>query len=77
MSQSYRVVDLRPEGETIGEAMVEGVKSPEAAARQALGLELVRSGAKKDLVAQVYWQLAEGSTNMVRLYSRVATPRRR
>ncbi|WEK03856.1 MAG: hypothetical protein P0Y65_16930 [Candidatus Devosia phytovorans] len=77
MSQSYRVVDLRPESENIGESRVEGVSSPEAASRQALGLDLVRSGARKDLVAQVYWQLAEGSTNMVRLYSRVATPRRR
>nr|WP_314262368.1 hypothetical protein [uncultured Devosia sp.] len=77
MAQSYRVVDLRSEGENLGETHVEGVKSPEAAVKQALGLELVRSGAKKDLVAQVYWQIEPGSTNMVRLYSRVATPRRR
>lgn len=77
MSQSYRVVDLRPEGENIGETQVQGVNSPEAAVKQALGLELVRSGARKDLIAQVYWQHAPGSTNMVRLYSRVATPRRR
>lgn len=83
MPTKYRVIDLRsvtPDGEqqsTTKEYLIEGAKSPEAAARDALGLELVRSGSKKDLVAQVYWQLAPDATNMVRLYSRVASIRRR
>lgn len=82
MATSYRVIDLRPsepDDDTmlVRETIVSGVKSPEAAARDALGLELVRSGSKKDLVAQVYWQLSPDATNMVRLYSRVASLRRR
>lgn len=77
MAQSYRVIDLRTDASNLGEIVVEGVKSPEAAARQALGLEVVRSGARKDLIAQVYWQLGVEATNMVRLYSRAATTRQR
>lgn len=77
MPNSHRVVDLRPTAEPGAQTIVEGAKSPEAAAKQALGLDLVRSGSRKDLVAQVYWQLTPDSTNMVRLYSRVATPRQR
>lgn len=77
MPNTHRVVDLRTGAEAGAETIVEGAKSPEAAAKQALGLDLVRSGARKDLVAQVYWQLTPDSTNMVRLYSRVATLRRR
>lgn len=77
MSNSYRVVDLRPTAEGAADIVIEGVKSPEAAARQALGLDLVRSGSRKDLVAQVYWQLTPEAKNMVRLYSRVASTRRR
>ena len=77
MATQYRVLDLRPALQDVQQLVVEGVKSPEAAARQALGIDLVRSGSKKDLVAQVYWQLAPDSTNMVRLYSRVASTRRR
>lgn len=77
MTNSYRVVDKRSAAEVSDSIIVDGVSSPEAAARKALGLDLVRSGSKKDLVAQVYWQLAPDSVNMVRLYSRVATVRRR
>lgn len=77
MSLNHRVRDLRPAAEAVIETIVEGAKSPEAAAKQALGLDLVRSGSRKDLVAQVYWQLTPETTNMVRLYSRVASPRRR
>lgn len=80
MPTSYRVIDLRSaaqEPATVGEVIVEGAKSPEAAARQALGLELVRSGSRKDLAAQVYWQLNPEAINMVRLYTRVASTRQR
>lgn len=77
MAQSYRVIDLRPEAQGADAIVVDSARSPESAAREALGLDLVRSGAKKDLVAQVYWQLGPDAKNMVRLYSRVATLRRR
>lgn len=80
MPTSYRVIDLRlaaPDPATAEEIIVEGAKSPEAAARQALGVELVRSGSRKDLAARVYWQLTPEATNMVRLYTRVATTRSR
>lgn len=77
MANSYRVVDKRSAAEGSDSIIIDGVNSPEAAARKALGLELVRSGSKKDLVAQVYWQLAPDSMNMVRLYSRVASARQR
>ena len=77
MANPYRVRDLRMTDEAIPEIIVDGVKSPEAAVRKALGLDLVRSGSKKDLVAQVYWQLAPEAINMVRLYSRVEALRRR
>lgn len=76
MATSYRVVDRRPTAEGAQDIIIEGVKSPEAAAKDALGLDLVRSGSRKELVAQVYWTLGEG-TNMVRLYNRVENPRRR
>ncbi|SEP65302.1 hypothetical protein SAMN05428969_0320 [Devosia sp. YR412] len=77
MAHSYRVIDLRPEANGAGEVVVDGVSSPEAAVKKAFGLDLVRSGSKKDLMAQVYWQLSPEATNMVRLYARVESPRRR
>lgn len=80
MPTRYRVIDLRPataEPAAAEEIIVEGAKSPEAAARQALGIELVRSGSRKDLAARVYWQLTPDAINMVRLYTRVATSRQR
>ncbi|WP_158409498.1 hypothetical protein [Devosia psychrophila] len=46
--------------------------SPEAAARKALGIDLVRSGAKRDLRAKVYFQHPGQSLSMVRLYAKVA-----
>lgn len=70
MAISYRVVDLRsPEAEGI-DIIIDVARSPEDAVRQALGLEVVRSGAKRDLVARVYWQTMGQPVNMVRLYSR-------
>lgn len=52
----YRVTDLRPQGEDSFDVIIENGRSPEDAAQQALGLEVVRSGAKADLVACVYWE---------------------
>ena len=68
MAKNFRVVDLRPQGK---EVTVEGASSPEDAARKALGIDVVRSGAKKDLVAKVYWQPMEQPLTMVRLYAKV------
>lgn len=48
--------------------------TPEKAGSEALGIELVRSGAKADLAAKVYWDAPAGNaTNMVRLYKKVGT----
>lgn len=66
----YRVVDAR--GQTIAGEHTVSANTPEAAARQALGMDLVRSGRKADLVARIYWQLNDEPKNMVRLYSRAA-----
>lgn len=68
MVKHFRVVDLRG-GDldiVIGDAV-----SPEQAAYKALGLELVRSGPKRALVAKVYWQPIGQALTMVRLYSKV------
>jgi hypothetical protein len=68
-SHSFRVVDLRSEIAGISQ-MVEAT-TPEAAAIKALGVDVVRSGRTKDLVAKVYWQLPGQATNVVRLYQRI------
>lgn len=68
MSEHYRVLDLSATEQP--EQTVQA-RSPEAAASQVLGMEVVRSGAKRDLMARVYWQVAGRPLNMVRLYRRV------
>lgn len=72
----YRVINLQ--SETIDpEPQLVKSSSPEKAAELVLGTHLVRSGAKKDLRARVYWQNGDGATNMVRLYSQVEGGRQR
>lgn len=71
MTISYRVVDLRNDVIDAQEVLVGG-RSPEDAARQILGIDVVRSGSKKDLVARVYWQTVGHPMYMVRLYRKVA-----
>jgi hypothetical protein len=68
MALTYRVVDLRTNIIDATGRIVEGVSSPEAAAREVLQMEVFRSGARKDLVARVYWQTMGSPTNMVRVY---------
>lgn len=68
MAKNFRVVDLRPQGK---EVVIEGASSPDDAARKALGIDVVRSGAKKDLVAKVYWQPMEQPLTMVRMYAKI------
>jgi hypothetical protein len=65
---SYRVVDVRTTVTDAIDVFVEGVQTPEQAAAQVVGHRVVRSGAKKDLVARVYWQPLGKPLNMVRMY---------
>jgi hypothetical protein len=71
MTTSYRVLDMRTEMTSPAELTVARARSPEDAARQALGLDLVRSGHRRDLIARVYWQPEGQPVTMVRLYRRV------
>lgn len=71
MTKSFRVVDLRHDALVADtDIIVEGVQSPEAAVRDVLGIQVVRSGAKRDLVAKVYWQPLGQPLTMVRLYAK-------
>lgn len=72
----YRVIDLRS-AVIEPEAVLVDATSPENAAETILGIKLVRSGAKAQLCARVYWQNPSQPTNMVRLYSEVESDRRR
>jgi hypothetical protein len=72
MAITYRVVDVRDDIIDPKEIIITGARSPEDAARQALDVDLVRSGQRKDLAARVYWQSLGQPMNMVRLYRRVA-----
>ena len=75
MPKVFRVVDLSASAIEPVEKVV-NANSPEAAAREVLGMDLVRSGAKKDLMARFYWQLPSTPMNMVRLYRRIDEARR-
>jgi hypothetical protein len=68
LATSYRVVDLRTNVIDPLDVLVEGVQTPEQAAAHVVGHRVVRSGAKKDLVARVYWQPLGQPLSMVRLY---------
>lgn len=70
--QDYRVIDLQSEIIDPVPRIVQAT-SPEAAAELALGVRLVRSGARRELRARVYWQQSGGVTNMVRLYASAGT----
>lgn len=63
----FRVIDLQTEI-IDPEPRIIQAGTPEKAAELVLGVQLFRSGAKKDLRARVYWKQADGITNMVRLY---------
>lgn len=71
MAITYRVVDVRSDVIDPTEIIITNARSPEDAARQALDLDVVRSGRRKDLVARVYWQSLGQPMNMVRLYRRL------
>ena len=73
MAITYRVVDVRSTIVDPVEILVEGGSSPEGAVKQALGVEVVRSGAKENLVARVYWQSLGQPVSMVRLYQKLGS----
>mgnify|MGYP000294519986 CR=1 FL=1 len=70
MGTHFRVVDLVSEAGTPRELLVPSARSPEDAARLAIGEILVRSGRREDLRAKVYFQHPEQPLSMVRLYRR-------
>jgi hypothetical protein len=70
LALKYRVTDLRPGSEDDFDVAVENVRSPEDAVRTALGLEVVRSGTKANLVARVHWERVGQLDHSVDLYRR-------
>ena len=65
----YRVIDLSSSAIDPDERVVRST-SPERAVLEALGVEVVRSGSKRDLRARVYFQHPGQPLTMVRLYSK-------
>ena len=65
MTRTFRVIDCRPDG---GNAITQVARTPEEAARLAIGERLVRSGQTSLLRAKVYFE-STGACSMVRLYS--------
>lgn len=74
MPNQFRVVNLSPAATDQCDQLITAA-SPEQAGSKVLGMELVRSGAKADLIAKVYWQNGDNATNMVRLYRKVIPAR--
>lgn len=69
----FRVVDVNSGFANREPQVVTGVRSPEQAAKKALGLDLVRSGAPAFLRAQVYFSRKPNEpSTMVRLYTMVS-----
>lgn len=67
MPLEYRVIDLSTSTIDPDERIVQ-TTSPERAVLEALGVEVVRSGPKRDLRARVYFQHPGQPVSMVRLY---------
>ena len=76
MEKSFRVLGLRQADPDSIDSIIDRA-SPEEAARKVLGIEVVRSGSKRDLVAKVYWQPVGQPLTMVRLYAKVDNGGRR
>lgn len=65
--RKYRVIDVR--SDVIEPEKIVNAHSPEDAALQALGERAIRAGQSRNrIVCRVYWQDADGLTNMVSLY---------
>ena len=69
MPTQYRVIDLASSAIDPDERIVQST-SPERAVLEVLGVEVVRSGSKRDLRARVYFQHPGQPISMVRLYSK-------
>lgn len=67
--REFKVVDLST---SAAAASTVKAANPEKAAELALGLQLVRSGAPRDLWARVYFQNEGQPMSIVRLYCKVA-----
>jgi hypothetical protein len=50
------------------DVLITDARSPEDAARKALGIEVVRSGAGKNLVARVFWENVGSPDHSVDLF---------
>lgn len=68
MPKTFRVIDLRQSVETETQVVAD---TPDGAAHQVLGIEIVRGGKKRALVAKVYSETDSG-LSMVRFYARAA-----
>jgi hypothetical protein len=68
MTINYRVFDARAIIPVPPDILVEA-STPEAAAKSALGIDLVQHGNPTDLVARVYWKRPGEALRMARLYS--------
>jgi hypothetical protein len=69
MPIQYRVIDLADPAIDPDEHLVRST-SPERAVMDVLGVEVVRSGSKRELRARVYFQHPGQPLSMVRLYSK-------
>jgi hypothetical protein len=65
----YRVIDVRSGALIVPELTIEAA-SPEAAAKLALGVDLLQVGRKSDKAARVYCVIKGQPTTMVRLYKK-------
>lgn len=69
MPTQYRIIDLAT-GAVDPQELIVQANSPERAVLVALGVEVVRSGSRRDLRARVYFQHPGQPVSMVRLYSK-------
>lgn len=67
--RTYRVVDLRQESQS--ELPIDA-PTAEVAARTVLGIDVVRGGKNRPVVAKVYYDSGPGHLNVVRFYARHA-----
>ena len=68
--KTFRVVRLIEETQS-GPSQIVEASTPEAAAKLALGIEVVRGSSKyAKPVAKVYWEGGPQQTNMIRFYAR-------
>jgi len=68
--KTFRVVPIVEESQA-GPSQIIEASTPEAAAKLALGIEVVRGSSKyAKPIAKVYWEGGPQQTNMIRFYAR-------